>query len=35
MALRSNLHEIDAMTAFGKQYTKDYYRFDPALAPAL
>jgi radical SAM protein with 4Fe4S-binding SPASM domain len=31
MALRSNLHEIDAMAAFGKQYTKDYYRFDPVL----
>lgn len=31
MALRSNLHEIEAMAAFGRQYTKDYYRFDPVL----
>jgi radical SAM protein with 4Fe4S-binding SPASM domain len=31
MVLHSNLHEIDAMAAFGRQYTKDYYRFDPLL----
>jgi len=31
MALRSNLHEIEAMAAFGRKYTKDYYRFDPVL----
>ena len=31
MALRSNLHEIEAIAAFGRKYTKDYYRFDPVL----
>lgn len=31
MALRTNLDEIDAIAAFGRQYTKDYYRFDPVL----
>jgi radical SAM protein with 4Fe4S-binding SPASM domain len=31
MALRSNLEEIDAIAAFGRDYTRDYYRFDPLL----
>jgi radical SAM protein with 4Fe4S-binding SPASM domain len=31
MALRSNLEEMEAIAAFGRQYTKDYYRFDPVL----
>ena len=31
MALRSNLHELPAISAFCRKYTKDYYRFDPLL----
>lgn len=31
MALRSNLHEMAAIAAFGRARTKDYYRFDPQL----
>ncbi len=31
MALRSNLHELEAIAAFGRARTKDYYRFDPQL----
>jgi len=31
MAMRSTLADIDAIAAFGRKYTKDYYRFDPVL----
>ncbi len=31
MALRSNLHEMAAIAAFGRGRTKDFYRFDPQL----
>lgn len=31
MALRSNLHEMEAIAAFGRARTKDFYRFDPQL----
>jgi len=31
MALRSNLHEMDAIARFCRERTKDYYRFDPVL----
>ena len=31
MALRSNLHEMDEISRFCRQRTKDYYRFDPQL----
>jgi radical SAM protein with 4Fe4S-binding SPASM domain len=31
MALRSNAHEIPAMTRFCRQYTKDFFRFDPLV----
>ncbi len=31
MALRSNLHEMAAIAAFGRARTKDFYRFDPQL----
>jgi len=31
MALRSNLEEIEAIAAFGRDFTRDYYRFDPLL----
>ena len=31
MALRSNLHEIQRITNFGRKHTKDFYRFDPVL----
>jgi radical SAM protein with 4Fe4S-binding SPASM domain len=31
MALRSNVVELDAIAAFCRQYTKDYFRFDPLL----
>ena len=31
MALRSNVHELPAMSAFCRAHTKDYYRFDPLL----
>ncbi len=31
MALRSNLHQLADIHAFCREYTKDYYRFDPFL----
>ena len=31
MALQSNLHEMQQIAAFARQYTEDYYRFDPQL----
>jgi radical SAM protein with 4Fe4S-binding SPASM domain len=31
MALRSNVHELSEIAAFCRQYTKDYFRFDPLL----
>jgi len=31
MALRSNLDDMERIAAFGRKYTKDYYRFDPVL----
>lgn len=31
MALRSNVGELDAIAAFCRRYTKDYFRFDPLL----
>jgi radical SAM protein with 4Fe4S-binding SPASM domain len=31
MALRSNVGELDAIAAFCRQRTKDYFRFDPLL----
>jgi len=31
MALRSNLHDMEAIAAFGRSRTKDFYRFDPQL----
>jgi radical SAM protein with 4Fe4S-binding SPASM domain len=31
MALRSNIHELDAIAAFCRARTKDYFRFDPFL----
>ncbi len=31
MALRSNVHELPAMSEFCRAHTKDYYRFDPLL----
>ncbi|MEI6309524.1 MAG: radical SAM protein [bacterium] len=31
MAMRSNLHEMEAIAAFGRSRTKDFYRFDPQL----
>lgn len=31
MALRSNLREMEAIAAFGRARTKDFYRFDPQL----
>ena len=31
MALRSNFHELPAITAFCRARTKDYFRFDPQL----
>ena len=31
MALRSNLHELTAISQFCRQRTKDYFRFDPFL----
>jgi radical SAM protein with 4Fe4S-binding SPASM domain len=31
MALRSNVHELAAISAFCRERTKDYYRFDPLL----
>ena len=31
MALRSNVHEFVVISAFCRERTKDYYRFDPLL----
>ena len=31
MALRSNVHELPQISRFCRQYTKDYFRFDPQL----
>ena len=31
MALRSNVHEMDAIARFCRERTKDYFRFDPML----
>jgi len=31
MALRSNLKQLPAIASFCRQYTKDYFRFDPML----
>jgi len=31
MALRSNVHELDEISRFCRERTKDYYRFDPLL----
>ena len=31
VALRSNVHELDAIAAFCRSRTKDYFRFDPQL----
>ena len=31
MALRSNMHEQDAIADFCRSYTKDFYRFDPQI----
>lgn len=31
MALRSNVDELDQIASFCRQYTKDYFRFDPLL----
>jgi len=31
MALRSNVNELPAIAAFCREYTKDYFRFDPLL----
>ena len=31
MALRDNLHEMDVITQFCKERTKDFFRFDPVL----
>ncbi|MCX5975833.1 MAG: radical SAM protein, partial [Coprothermobacterota bacterium] len=31
MAIRSNFHEMEAIAAFGRSRTKDFYRFDPQL----
>ena len=31
MALRSNLEDMEAIAAFGRARTKDFYRFDPQL----
>ena len=31
MVLRSNVHEIEAISRFCRERTKDYYRFDPLL----
>jgi radical SAM protein with 4Fe4S-binding SPASM domain len=31
MAMQSNAHELPAIAAFCRQYTKDYFRFDPQL----
>ncbi len=31
MALRSNIHEFEGISAFCREHTKDYFRFDPQL----
>lgn len=31
MAMRSNVHELPEIALFCRQYTKDYFRFDPVL----
>jgi len=31
MALRSNVHELEKIAKFCREYTKDYFRFDPFL----
>jgi len=31
MALRTNVSELDAIAAFCRRYTRDYFRFDPLL----
>jgi radical SAM protein with 4Fe4S-binding SPASM domain len=31
MALRSNVHELEEISRFCREHTKDYYRFDPLL----
>ena len=31
MALRSNVHELPEIARFCRQYTCDYFRFDPLL----
>lgn len=31
MVMRSNIHEFSEIAAFCRQYTKDYFRFDPHL----
>ncbi len=31
MALRSNAHELEEISRFCREHTKDYYRFDPLL----
>ncbi len=31
MALRSNIHELDKISAFCRERTKDFFRFDPLL----
>lgn len=31
MAMRSNAHELQAIAAFCRKYTRDYFRFDPLL----
>lgn len=31
MALKSNLHELEAIAEFARAHTKDFYRFDPQL----
>ncbi|NMW21533.1 MAG: radical SAM protein [Chlorobiaceae bacterium] len=31
MAIRSNFHELPAIAVFCRNYTKDYFRFDPQL----
>ena len=31
MALRSNIHELDQISTFCNERTKDYYRFDPLI----
>jgi radical SAM protein with 4Fe4S-binding SPASM domain len=31
MALRSNVHEMEEISAFCREHTKDFYRFDPLL----